>query len=48
VTVLTNDEGVWGQNDVAEVAIPDGAVDTGENRVKVVIGGGEDTFRWEQ
>ncbi|MEF8822396.1 MAG: flagellar protein G [Halovenus sp.] len=50
VTVVSNENGVWGQNDVAQVNVSDssGALETdGENRVKVIIGGTEDTFIWE-
>ena len=50
VEVVSNGDGVWGRNDVAQINV-DGSGnaldDPGENRVKVVIGGSEDTFIWE-
>jgi len=50
VEVVSNNDGVWGQNDVARVNVTDGgnALDNpGENRVKLIIGGSEDIFIWE-
>lgn len=48
VTVITSDDGVWRRNDVAEIAITNPPTSTGDNRVKLVIGGAEDTFVWEE
>ncbi len=51
VTIQTNDNDVWGQNDVAQINVnvdPDTDLNDGENRVKIVVDGAEDTFIWER
>jgi len=48
VTIVTSGDGVWRRNDVAEIAITDPPTLSGDNRVKLVVGGAEDTFIWEE
>jgi flagellar protein FlaG len=50
VEELSDNDGVWGKDDVVQVNIDDTSAlnDPGENRVKVIIGGTEDTFIWER
>jgi len=47
---ITTLEGeIWGRNDVIEITVSGESVnDPGQNRAKVVAGGGEDVFVWEQ
>jgi len=48
VEIETNDDDVWGQNDVAKITVEDVDLDPGEQRAKVVVDGAEDTFIWER
>lgn len=47
--VTTLEGEIWGRNDVVEITVNGENVDDpGQNRAKVVAGGGEDVFVWEQ
>lgn len=47
--VTTLEGEIWGRNDVVEITVSGESVtDPGQNRVKVVAGGGEDVFVWEE
>lgn len=45
---IRGDSEVWGRNDVVEITVSGDSVNPGQNRAKVVAGGGEDVFVWEE
>lgn len=47
VTLLDGAE-TWGRGDVVKIVVDTNNVNSGENRVKVTVEGGEDVFIWEQ
>lgn len=47
VTVVSNDEGLWREGDVAEVEIQlDGPLGTGEHRVVIIVDGDREVLRF--
>ena len=47
ISILEGSE-VWGRNDVIRITVGGENVSPGQNRAKVVAGGGEDVFVWEE